>query len=87
MQHHGAPTRLLDFTYSFFVAIYFAIECASKMCAVWAIDSTWLTHLNKELFLGTSDQTDYVSITDATSNAGRQEFFNPHISSGFRIFV
>lgn len=38
MQHHGAPTRLLDFTYSIFVACYFALEAADGDAAVWACD-------------------------------------------------
>jgi hypothetical protein len=38
MQHYGAPTRLLDFSYSIYVATYFAAEKAQGDCAVWAID-------------------------------------------------
>lgn len=44
MQHYGCPTRLLDFSYSFFVALFFAIENVKvgDCVALWAIDTLWL---------------------------------------------
>lgn len=42
MRHYLAPTRLIDWTYSFFVALFFAIENASSNAAIWALDTDWL---------------------------------------------
>jgi hypothetical protein len=37
MQDHGAPTRLLDFTWSPYVAAFFALERATADAAIWAV--------------------------------------------------
>jgi hypothetical protein len=44
MQHHGAPTRLLDFTWSPSVAAFFALERATVEAAVWAIFTPGLSN-------------------------------------------
>ncbi len=43
MRHYGAPSRLLDFSNSFYVAVYFAISAATKKDAgVLCVNHTWL---------------------------------------------
>jgi FRG domain len=46
MQHHGAPTRLLDWSHSVYVAAYFAMAETSmrdsRPSVVWALNWAWL---------------------------------------------
>ncbi len=51
MQHHGAPTRLLDFSKSIFIASYFAfksLESNADNVAIWAIDINTITNKVKD---------------------------------------
>ncbi|MGE4183288.1 MAG: FRG domain-containing protein, partial [Limisphaerales bacterium] len=47
MQHHGAPTRLLDLSWSPYVAAFFALERATSEAAVWAFNLALLWQLHE----------------------------------------
>lgn len=49
MQHHGIPTRLLDFSEAFFVALYMAIESLEKegKASLWAINKQAVGYTGK----------------------------------------
>lgn len=48
IQHYGGPTRLLDFTYSFYVATFFAIHNSISDSAVWSLNINYLLKKDSE---------------------------------------
>ena len=56
MRHYGAPTRLLDWTYSFFAGVFFAIENSTTQAALWALNTTVLERELKTRFADIYDK-------------------------------
>jgi len=62
MQHYGLPTRLLDWTETFSVALYFALKNSKKNAAIWILDPFELNRESTstiEILRPTDLKTDY----------------------------
>jgi hypothetical protein len=55
MQHHGAPTRMLDFSYDPRVAAFFALEDSRGDSAIWVVDGHDLENRRNDMGLAEYD--------------------------------
>jgi hypothetical protein len=77
MQHYGVPTQMIDFTASPYVALYFALENASKTAdesfAVYAID---YRELSKKSLAYIKEKDKTIDIDYGDLHYKREELFN-----------
>jgi hypothetical protein len=60
VQDFGGPTRLLDFTESFYIAAFFALEDATSTSAIWCINNEFLN--NKILGMGITNFEEFAGL-------------------------
>ena len=92
IQDYGGPTRLLDFTHSFYVAAFFAMESASGDACIWSIseyDLWFRSVLSRKLVttLFESDKHYYYDSLEHYNNIAQTIIRDPKQSVDFVVKI
>ena len=76
IQHHGGPTRLLDFSYSYYVSLFFSIEQALQESALFC--------LNKDFIFKEGAETEKDRYPEINHEFGTREYCNEALNEQIR---
>lgn len=81
MQHYGAPTRLLDFSHSIYVAAFFAVERGLTDAAIWGVNLFALMSRKPDVWKGRIDAVNRQQVALANDVIRRKRRVAPDVLS------